>query len=143
MIHTESHNLTLYYQMLFLAAIINSSGIGMKRDKNHRLKSKGGDDGRKKRKVTRERPSCCCSTVTHDRAQISKEGPLRQEIDLPEYEEDGVDVSDEDMEFVMTHGHQIGFLKSLDRDALDRCETLHVMKAFHSRVGILPSWVGF
>ncbi len=43
----------------------------------------------------------------------------RMDIDLPEEEEE-VEVSDEDLEFVSQHGGRIGFLTNLDKAALDK-----------------------
>ena len=39
-----------------------------------------------------------------------------------------MDVSDEDMEFVKEHGNKIGFLKSLDKAALDRYVSGSIMQ---------------
>lgn len=46
------------------------------------------------------------------------------DIDLPEDRgggEEDLALSDEDVEFVTTHGTSIGFLNNLDKAALDRC----------------------
>ena len=50
---------------------------------------------------------------------------LRADIALPdelgEGEESEELISDEDMEFVRKHSRSLGFLKDLDKEALDRC----------------------
>lgn len=50
--------------------------------------------------------------------------PQLRDVPLPEEagagSDDELEISDEDLEFVQKHSRQLGFLKNLDKEALDK-----------------------